>query len=163
MNNFSLPFLVPNVFMGRMIDDNGLYSKLIVSALLFIAIAVFLSGAKKNGPLPPGPRGLPLVGNIFQLSEDAWHQFTEWKHTYSRLFYIFTSFYIIHGRRCASTGPIIHLNLFGQSVIVLSSNKVAADLLDRRAAIYSDRPRFIIACGMLTERLFFTFSRYGDT
>lgn len=54
------------------------------------------------------------------------------------------------------------MDLAGQHVLVLGNNKVASDLLDRRAAIYSDRPRFIVACGMLSEGLFFTFTRYGD-
>ena len=31
----------------------------------------------------------------------------------------------------------------GQRIIVINSNNVAADLLDRRGTIYSDRPRFI--------------------
>ena len=35
------------------------------------------------------------------------------------------------------------MSIAGQSILVLNTNKVAVDLLDRRGAIYSDRPRFI--------------------
>ena len=35
------------------------------------------------------------------------------------------------------------MNLVGQKVLVINSNKVASDLLDRRGNIYSDRPRLI--------------------
>jgi len=35
-------------------------------------------------------------------------------------------------------------------MVILSSQKVAADLLDRRAGIYSDRPRDIVASDIMT-------------
>ena len=35
------------------------------------------------------------------------------------------------------------MSIAGQGILVLNSNRVAVDLLDRRGAIYSDRPRFI--------------------
>lgn len=62
-----------------------------------------------------------------------------------------------------STGPIVYLNLAGQNVVVLNTLEVASDLLDDRAAIYSDRPNWIVACQMLTEGLFMPFVRYGET
>ncbi|RDX52873.1 cytochrome P450 [Lentinus brumalis] len=90
---------------------------------------------------PPGPVGLPIIGNLHQLSHDAWFKFTDWKRTY---------------------GPIVYINLAGQNVIVLNTLQAAADLLDRKAAIYSSRPRFEVACNMLTEGMFFVFQDYGD-
>lgn len=40
-------------------------------------------------------------------------------------------------------GDLVHISAAGQDFLILNSHKVAADLLDRRAAIYSDRPRLI--------------------
>ena len=40
-------------------------------------------------------------------------------------------------------GALVYLSVAGQKMLVLNSHKVAADLLDRRGTIYSDRPQFI--------------------
>lgn len=38
--------------------------------------------ASRKGSLPPGPCGIPFLGNFFQLSADVWVPFTEWKEKY---------------------------------------------------------------------------------
>ena len=60
-------------------------------------------------------------------------------------------------------GDLIYLNVAGQPMVIINSPKVGVALLDRRTAIYSDRPRSIVACDIMTGGLFFAFSRYGDT
>ncbi|EJF62600.1 cytochrome P450 [Dichomitus squalens LYAD-421 SS1] len=127
----SLPHLVPSTLVGRL-------------ALVICGLAVFAVLRRRspsNLKYPPGPRGLPLIGNLHQLTPDAWFQFADYKEVY---------------------GPIVYLNLAGQNVVVLNTLKVAADLLDRRAAIYSSRPKFIVARTLLTEGLFFVFQGYSD-
>ena len=37
----------------------------------------------------------------------------------------------------------MYLTVAGQGILVINTHRVAADLLDRRGHIYSDRPRFI--------------------
>ncbi|KAF5365846.1 hypothetical protein D9757_012801 [Collybiopsis confluens] len=101
-------------------------------------------GRYVNSPwrrLPPGPRGLPFLGNALDLSQHQWLKFTEWRKDY---------------------GEIVYVSALGQPIIVLNSKKVAADLLDRRAAIYSDRPRNIVASEIMTNGLLIVFSRHGD-
>ena len=44
-------------------------------------------------------------------------------------------------------GPLVYLTVGGQGILVLNTHKVAADLLDRRGHIYSDRPRMISKSG----------------
>ncbi|KAJ7477309.1 cytochrome P450 [Mycena galericulata] len=58
-------------------------------------------------------------------------------------------------------GPLFYLNVAGQNFVVLGSHQVAADLLDRRAPLYSDRPRNIVA-GLLTGNLVFALSQHND-
>ena len=60
-------------------------------------------------------------------------------------------------------GDVIYLNAAGQPIVIINSSKVAVELLDRRAAIYSDRPRNIVVSDIMCGGLLFGFSRYGDT
>jgi len=59
-------------------------------------------------------------------------------------------------------GDLIYLNAAGQPVIILNSHRVASDLLDRRAAIYSDRPPNIVASEIMCGGLLFPLARYGS-
>lgn len=71
---------------------------------------------------PPGPKPLPLVGNVTDLPTSfEWETFAEWAKQY---------------------GDIMHLKVFGSSILVLSSVRAAKDLLEGRSSIYSCRPKF---------------------
>jgi hypothetical protein len=56
----------------------------------------------------------------------------------------------------------MYLNVLGQPILVLHSLKAAFELLDRRANIYSDRPRMIVAHDILCGGLFTALMPYGD-
>ncbi|KAL4252991.1 cytochrome P450 family protein [Abortiporus biennis] len=88
---------------------------------------------------PPGPPGLPLLGNVLDLSRDAWIPFTNWKKTY---------------------GDVVYLDILGQPMIILNSLKIATDLLDRRSSVYSDRPRSIVASEFLCGGMSMIFMNY---
>ncbi|KAF9463699.1 cytochrome P450 [Collybia nuda] len=113
--------------------------------LLYIAgaLTVWLlyAATTKKKNLPPGPPGLPVVGNLFELSIDLWVKCSEWKHTY---------------------GPLVYLNVAGQGILVINEHKAAVELFERRSSIYSDRPRFIVGSEILCGGLIFIFSCYGD-
>ncbi|KAJ7108038.1 cytochrome P450 [Mycena crocata] len=113
-----------------------------LAALTLIGVIALKSWlAKRRSKLPPGPPGVFFFGNLFQLSSRIWLDFTTWKQTY---------------------GPVVYLDIAGQPIVVLNTAKAAADLLDRRAAIYSDRPQNIVASELLAGGLLVVFSRYGD-
>jgi hypothetical protein len=136
--------------------------ELVLKSLLSL-IVVFLLGRywihTNSKKLPPGPPGLPLLGNMFQMSGDLWLKFTEWKHQYGSSF---ATHRIAFRSITVGTGSLVFLNLAGQPMLVLNSHKTAVDLLDRRAPTYSDRPRHIVASEILTGGLFLGLSRYNE-
>ena len=56
----------------------------------------------------------------------------------------------------------MYLSALGKGILVINSKRVAMDLLEKRSNIYSDRPRFISAGGILTQNLSFLLTGYGD-
>ncbi|KAJ3779912.1 hypothetical protein GGU11DRAFT_694196, partial [Lentinula aff. detonsa] len=59
-------------------------------------------------------------------------------------------------------GPLIYLNLCGQDVIVINSRPAALEILERRPAMYSDRPRHIV-CEYLGGEMAMPFTGYTKT
>ena len=94
-------------------------------------------GRKRNQNLPPGPKGIPVFGNFFQLSKKAWNEFGKWGKEYGMVFCAPRDFSTI-----TCIGPIVYIKVLGQGILVLNSHTAASDLFDRRAGTYSDR-RFI--------------------
>ncbi|KAK0435818.1 cytochrome P450 [Desarmillaria tabescens] len=91
-------------------------------ACFLVALAFFRS--RKSAMLPPGPKGWPVIGNIFDMpTHSDWLTYAEWGRKY---------------------GPICSVNLMGQRMIIVNNAKILADL-DRKGAIYSDRPRLEMA------------------
>ncbi|KAN0139662.1 Cytochrome P450 monooxygenase [Lactarius tabidus] len=91
--------------------------------------------------VPPGPWGLPILGNAAKLQDKTW----------------------LFGQDCKEKyGDMVYLTALGQPIIVFNSLKAASELLDRRANIYSDRPRLIMGNEILSGGLFSAFLPYGD-
>lgn len=42
-------------------------------------------------------------------------------------------------------GELVYLNVFGQGLLFVNSYEAAVDLLEKRGAIYSDKPKMVMA------------------
>ncbi|KAJ7888852.1 cytochrome P450 [Mycena leptocephala] len=101
---------------------------LILCATISLAIYV-LRLRRKRLPLPPGPRKLPLVGNLFDLpSTFEWETYMEWSKQYSTSYQCLLNWILTW----PSDSDIIHLNIAGTSIIVLSSTEATINLLEKR-------------------------------
>ena len=73
----------------------GIYPYYNLAALVFFIVMLFkqLKKGKKgnpNGlPLPPGPKGYPLIGNLFDMpAHKPWVVYDEWRKTYGKTFIV---------------------------------------------------------------------------
>ncbi|KAL4801867.1 cytochrome P450 [Aspergillus unguis] len=83
-------------------------------------------------PLPPGPKGLPLLGNIRDLPDTNSPDWLHWlKHK---------DLY----------GPISTLTVLGQRLIILNDAQAAFEILEKKSIVSSNRPSLPFArlCGI---------------
>ncbi|KAF8957829.1 cytochrome P450 [Flammula alnicola] len=91
----------------------------------------------KGLPLPPGPPGLPIIGNVHQVvGKSIVPLLEQWAKEY---------------------GPIVHIRLFGLPVLILSSSPVAKELLETRHQKYSGRPNFLLASEAMQNSMMMPF------
>ncbi|KAK4466378.1 Fumitremorgin C synthase [Cladorrhinum samala] len=117
-------------------------------AFSILALTVYLLSRKPSPsslsklPLPPGPPTLPIIGNVHQAPKShPWLQYHTWSKAY---------------------GPILYLNMAGQSVVILSSSKAAHDLLAKQGAAFSDRPRLVVAAELALQGMHMLLRPYDE-
>jgi hypothetical protein len=89
---------------------------------------IFASLTRRNGrnvlPLPPGPKPLPLIGNLLDMpKEKDGETYRSWNDRY---------------------GDVVYVEVLGSKVVVLSSAAVINELFERRSSVYSDRPVSVV-------------------
>lgn len=98
--------------------------------LLFIVRSKFQSRAARTLPLPPGPKGLPLVGNVNDLPPIGAVDYQHWLQFKERY------------------GSLSSLTIMGQTMIIIHDKTVALELMEKRASRHSGRPSMKFAMEM---------------
>ncbi|KAJ3560335.1 hypothetical protein NP233_g10902 [Leucocoprinus birnbaumii] len=93
-------------------------------------------------PLPPGPKGLPVIGNLFDLPIfKPWLVYDNWFKVY---------------------GDMIYLNILGQGILILGSLEKIHDIFEKRSSNYSDRIPLTMLVDIMGWDLAMSTHRYGS-
>ncbi|KDQ56873.1 hypothetical protein JAAARDRAFT_194818 [Jaapia argillacea MUCL 33604] len=114
----------------------------LVSGLVFAAVLFRSKGVTTPRIYPPGPRALPLAGNVLDIPMmHMWLAATKWAKEF---------------------GNIVYLHVFGLGIIFLNDSETAFDLMEKRGAIYSDRPHLVMLSELCGAENILAFTHYGD-
>ena len=111
---------------------------LVSSFAAFLAIRDYRR--RRGLPYLPGPRPLPLIGNLFDIPKEfSWLSYTQLSKKYGMVYFTI-------GKRLTErmAGDILSFCAFGQVVVVLNFIKVNKNLLEKHPDIHSDRPVILI-------------------
>jgi hypothetical protein len=140
------------------VQDHGVFSIGAILGLIVFYTARYIASPYRK--LPQGPHGYPIIGSLVEMRAGQCFMFSEWQKKYDQFaFHHLLSPYL----SWFAPGDLVHLNVAGQPVVIINSPKVGVALLDRRAVIYSDRPRCIVGSDIMSGGLFFSISQYNDT
>jgi hypothetical protein len=96
--------------------------------ILFIyLVSQYINDQQRRKRLPPGPKALPLVGNIADLplrGAPEWEHWLKHKDVY---------------------GPLSSVTVFGQTMIIIHDENLAFELMEKRSSKHSSRPHLEFA------------------
>ncbi|KZP26041.1 cytochrome P450 [Athelia psychrophila] len=112
-------------------------TQLLLAGLLLVAL--YVGWNPKRPKHPPGPRGLPLIGNLLDMpTGDEWLQYRK------------------------KESDIIYLNVLGTQIVITNTLESTLDLLERRSSKYSGRPPMTMATELMGWGWNLTLLNYGD-
>ncbi|KNZ77800.1 Cytochrome P450 1A1 [Termitomyces sp. J132] len=103
---------------------------LIASAVIALFKFLHLHRWRVKIHYPPGPKGFPIIGNLLDIPTSfQWNTYSEWAKKY---------------------GDLIHINVLGVHLIIINSEDIANELIEKRSSNYNDRPEItVMTMGML--------------
>ncbi|KAG8665189.1 hypothetical protein FPOAC2_14444 [Fusarium poae] len=114
-----------------------------VFILLGVAIAILYIRTKPRKNVPPGPKPLPILGNIRDMPDGSTPEYQHWIK--------FKDLY----------GSISHVSILGQSLIILHDRDAANAILEKTSTKTSGRPQFIFGNEMCGYNQILSFKPYG--
>ncbi|KAL5341654.1 cytochrome P450 [Aspergillus crustosus] len=96
-------------------------------------------------PLPPGPKGWPIIGNLLQLPKDGMLNHEYWLTLRER------------------HGDIYSLSVFGNHMIVFHDRDAVHDIFEKQSSVTSARPPFLIRNQPFGLQNYFAFKTYDSS
>ncbi|KAF3074181.1 cytochrome P450 [Trichoderma afarasin] len=112
--------------------------------LVFVVYRLFFRKKQDLLPLPPGPKPLPLVGNINDLPPPGVPEFEHWL--------TFKDKY----------GPVSSVTVLGQTMVILHDKAAVIELLEKSSLKTSGRPVFFFGAEMCGYGGFMPTMQYND-
>ena len=113
---------------------------------------------KQPASFPPGPKGLPLVGNIADMpSVKPWLTFAQWGQKYGKCSPFPLAQYLYR-----FLGDMAHIEVLGQHIVILNSVNTAMEMLDKKSSSYSDRPVLPMGGELVGWKNTLVLLPYGD-
>ena len=98
--------------------------------LLYILKRLFFDKRTALAPLPPGPKGLPVLGNVKDLPPSGTPEFEHWlKHK-------------------DQYGPISSVTALGLTMVIMHDKSMVMELMEKRGSKHSGRARMKFAMDM---------------
>ncbi|KAF1344982.1 cytochrome P450 [Delphinella strobiligena] len=123
------------------------FGLVIIGGLIAVSVFYFLTVPnalkdKRRRHLPPGPKGLPFIGNLLDLADSDQVRFKvrNWAQEH---------------------GDIFYTKIGGTDYVWLSSPKVVKDLMDKKSSIYSSRAPLPLAQDVASAGRRQLFMPYG--
>jgi hypothetical protein len=102
---------------------------LLLGVIVAYLVKKLVNSEKHSRPLPPGPKGLPLLGNVNDLPKPGGgleaHHWLKHKDEY---------------------GPISSVTVLGQTIVIINDAQITLELLSR--AQHQARPHMVFASDM---------------
>ncbi|CAO2813502.1 unnamed protein product [Amaranthus hypochondriacus] len=110
--------------------------------LFILLLLLFKLKSNKQFKTPPGPKGLPIIGNLHQFDASKPHVYlAELAKTY---------------------GPIVRLRIGRVSIVVVQSSKLAKEVLHTQDLNFCSRPSMIVFQKLSYGGLDIAFAPYGE-
>lgn len=131
------------------------------AGLIGVVLIWLMLRQKPSAPLPPGPKGWPIVGNLFDMpSSREWETFTQWGEKWGMYDKLQSSHRYMYNF-WLDAGDMVFLSVLGQPTLILNSAKVARDLLDKKGHKYSNRPHLEM-CNLIGLNNGLVLTNYGQ-